>query len=553
MREPRRIVTAIGGVALAVGVAATPRDVSAQRSRSAPSVRQSSVQSTDAPMTSAQLAAHPLTLDDVIHLALRDDPDIQLGERTADGALGAAISAHSAYDVTVQTSVAHSRTNGLRLAAPTQTGAAPSIESSLSSSVVSSVAAQKRLPWGGIVLAPQFSVTGAGTPGTIAQSRASTALGVTMPLARDRGGALVSNVENAANAAADASNSDLRQQASASVLQAASAYWAFIAAQRRLDALRATEERAKRNLEQAIQLVAADERPAADLVQLRGSVAGKVSSRIAGEQALLDAWRTLAARFAVGDQDITAIPVGATDFPALPDSLAMHAAPSVADTRAMIDDALRHRADLSATITRVHQSEYSVRAATHLTRPVIDLVAQVGYSGLETGWGVNQYLSPLYRNWSPLNASLQFVYEFAAVNSDATGQLRQAAAGLDAQRISRAVLERSITTGVVVALNGVRRSIASAQAAQVSTAAAAQSVENELRMFRLGSATVIDVILSEDALTNAQLAEIAARQSYAVAIARLQYELGTLVSGDRGSFTGNVASLLRSPAIIATP
>jgi outer membrane protein TolC len=166
---------------------------------------------------------------------------------------------------------------------------------------------------------------------------------------------------------------------------------------------------------------------------------------------------------------------------------------------------------------------------------------------------VQQYISPLYRHWSPLNATVQIAYQFSPINSDASGRFREASAALDAQRIARGVVERSITTGVVVTLANVRRSIASAQASETATAAARQTVENELHKFRLGSSTVIDVTLSEDGLTNALLAEVAARQSYANAIARLQYELGTLVSGDRQAFTGNVSSLLRAPSIIATP
>ncbi|MEO8561610.1 MAG: TolC family protein [bacterium] len=533
-----RIAIVAAGLA-ACSVIGAPRAAGAQRR---------------APIESGrQLATHPLTLADVVERALRDDPNLHLGEQLADGALGAAISSHALYDMTVQTSVAHSRQNGLQLGAPPQPGSPSPIRTALSSTVISSVSAQKRLPWGGLTIAPQFSISGAGTPGIVAQSRATTALGVTVPLGRDRGGALASSSQAAAYAEADATVADLRQAASASALQAVYSYWAFIAAQQRLAVLNATEERARRNLSQARDLVAADERPAADLVQLRGSVASRIASRVSAEQSLLDAWRTLAARFGAGDVDITEIPRGGSDFPELPDSASLRSAPSASETRALIDAALGQRSDVAATTTRVRESEYVVRAANHLMRPVVDVVAQIGYSGLDQGSGLNPYLSPLYRNWSPLNATIQFVYEFSAVNSDASGRYRQATANLDAQRISRGVLERSITTGVVVALSDVRHTIASAQASRTSTLAAQQSVENELHMFRLGSATVIDVVLSEEGLTSALLAEIAGRQSYAGALARLQFELGTLVTGDRQAFVGNIAALTRAPAIIATP
>ncbi|MEO8624656.1 MAG: TolC family protein [bacterium] len=497
--------------------------------------------------------AGPLSLNDAVERALRDDPAIRISAQAAEVALGLAISTHAAYDATVRTSVSHIRDNGLRVVTPTTSGVDPSIASALTSSVTSVLSAQQYLPWAGLTVSPQVSMTSAGTPGALAQSRATAALAVTVPLARDRGGMLQRSAEGAAYAEVDATGHDLRQASASGVFQVVTAYWAYVGAQRRLDVFIVAEDRAKRNLVQTTALVAADERPAADLVQLRGNVASKMSARISAEQAVLEAWRSLAALIGVGDLDIANTPKASTEFPALPAKSNIRPAASANETQALVNDALIRRADFAAASTRIHELEMSVRASDHLARPVIDVVAQFGYNGLEQGWGVQQFVSPLYRNRSPLNATVQLVYQFAAANTFAAGQARQAAAGLETQHESQRSIERSITTGVIVSIDGLRRSIQSSEASHLSTEAAQQTVDNELRKFRLGTSTVFDIILAEDNLTNALLGDVAGLQGYATAIARAQYEMGTLVTGERKVPTVNVAGLLQAPSIVATP
>ncbi len=495
-------------------------------------------------------AGATVSLEEVVQRTLRDNADVQIGERLADAALGAAISAHALFDPSIQTSVAHGRQNGLRLSTPGTTGGVPTLQSALTSSVTSTLLAQQRVSWGGIVLAPQVSVTSAGSSDVLAENRASVSLGITLPLARDRGGRLSRDATAVAYAEADAAGFDARQAAANGVLQAVNAYWGYVATQQRLQVLVAAEEHARTNLKQTTDLVAADERPAADLVQLRGNVASKMASRISAEQAVLESWRSLATLLGIGESDVAQTPRAATPFPAMPELSTLRPALGEAATQRLVDEALLRRADLAAVATRVGESEAALRTTDQLRRPVIDVVAQLGYGGIAEGWGVNQFVSPLFRNRSPLNASLQLLYQFSPLNSDANGRAMQAAAGMDAQRISRRATERAITSGVVVALAGLRRTIAVGDASRQATEAAAQTVKNEGSKFRLGSSTVIDVILSEDGLTNALLSDVAGRQAYATALNRLQFELGTLVAGSGRALVANTGALQVAPAII---
>ena len=72
-----------------------------------------------------------------------------------------------------------------------------------------------------------------------------------------------------------------------------------------------------------------------------------------------------------------------------------------------------------------------------------------------------------------------------------------------------------------------------------------RAVETEREKFRLGLATVFDAILAEDTLTRALLRRIDARLRYAVALARLRFETGTLLEAAGGSDAANPDAALR--------
>ncbi len=79
------------------------------------------------------------------------------------------------------------------------------------------------------------------------------------------------------------------------------------------------------------------------------------------------------------------------------------------------------------------------------------------------------------------------------------------------------------------------------------------SVRNESTKRRLGMATLMDVINMQDRLTNALLAEVQARQSYANAIARLRFETGTIATPRDEGFEIAIDDFLRPRFDVATP
>ena len=484
-----------------------------------------------------------LALEDAVRRALVDNPDLRSGRLTVDAARGAALSAASVFDMQVQASAQSQHANNLLYTTK--------LTSVLANTQTYSLGVEKRLRAGGVVLTPQLNMVQSATPGLgPALSSASATLGIVVPLARDRGGVLSRVGEITAGLEADATSWDARQTASTAVLQVVDAYWAYLAARRRRDVSVASEARAASILDDTRALVKADERPLADLVQLRGNVATQAAARIAADQAVVESWQQLALLLALPPDVVANPPTPSTDFPAWSagdggDSVSVAGAVS----RALVPQALRARDDVTAASTRAEEAQRTALALASAFRPQIDLSTQLGYTGLEPGQGFGHVVGPLYRNTSPLNATVLLSYHLPLANDDARGRALQADASLDQARLAQREVTRRAAMGVVVAAEALRRARLGLAEFQRSTALAQQTVTNERRKFQLGTSTVLDLIYAEDALTNALLSEAGGRQQYATAIVRLRYETGTLVVDHGPSAHVPLDALMRAPAL----
>jgi outer membrane protein TolC len=137
-------------------------------------------------------------------------------------------------------------------------------------------------------------------------------------------------------------------------------------------------------------------------------------------------------------------------------------------------------------------------------------------------------------------------------NRAARGEALQAEAALRQAEIVEGELARAVALEAATAAETLARAaeerVLAAEAVRLHEA----SVEAETQKFRLGTATLFDVIFAEDALTSAQLAEIDARRRHAAALARLRYETGALAEGETGEAV-DVEALVRGRAPALPP
>lgn len=482
-----------------------------------------------------------ITLQAALDSVLEHGTELQLGERQLRIGEGALLAARAPFDARLTTALSTERSNGAasgasRVATPVHT-----------TTIASSVALPKRFR-SGVVVTPRVDIERsdvAGIPGALT-SRASVGLDAMIPLLRDRGGGVVAAAERAAQYVLHASVLEARHAAASSVLAVAVAYWNDLAAEERLEVYRSSELRASRLVDDTRRLVEADERPAADLAQLMANFALKRAVRLTGEQASVEAREQLALAMGVRDDTAYALPRATTSFPDVhPESTSRDSSADGRADRVSPTHALQQRADLAALRARRDATAVQMGAARNGLLPRLDLSMGLGYQGLSSDRGVGGALSSLYRNVPGLDASVQLSYELPLASLAARGDALRSEAAYDQVRIREAELVHQISSGVRVAHAALRHGRDALLASRAAVALSREAVENEKRKFQLGMSTLFDVILAEDALTNARLGEIAGQQAYAVAIARLRYETGAIIDA-RGVEPKANAELLES-------
>lgn len=498
-----------------------------------------------------------LRLVDALRLTLALSPTLRTARQQVDASRGGVAIADAALDPRFRTTAAANRESTLGFSGA-DVSAVPGVLAARERSASYSVALETPLPWG-VVLVPEVGLSqiAALGHGAVPVNRATAGARLVVPLLRNRAGAAIVATQHAAERTLDATEADLRQVVAQTTLRTALAYWDYGVAGERVRVLQATEERARRLVDETAELVRGDARPAADLQQVRGNLASKRAQRIGAEQALAEARQQLGITLGLAPDAIALLPPATLDTATLA-SLPVDGGLDV-DARARTwaaradGDALARRPDVAAAASRRRAAEAQVGAAAQELRGRLDLSVGMTYAGLDRGTGLDGFVAPLYRNTRGAAATLQLQYELPARNLAARGRALQATAAYEQTRIAERDLARQVTSALAVAAAGVTRGRLTLAEAAEAVRLARVVVDNEREKFRLGVATQIDVVYAEDALVSALLAEVGARRNYAAAVGTLRFQAGELAAA--GADADLLAALLTGapPAPDARP
>jgi outer membrane protein TolC len=362
---------------------------------------------------------------------------------------------------------------------------------------------------------------------------------IRQPLLRGRGREVTTAREAAAERELAAAALDLEQRISDRLRAVVSQYWTWLAAEVDLEVLRASEAGSRELLEKTRLLIAADQVPAAELVQLEANLAAKESATIGGEQALFRARQDLGREIGLEAGEIAALSRPADTFPALDASTV----PGLGQSAVWVDEARRRRADHRAAEARWEGAEILRRAAASDLQPVLDLIFAPTWSGFDTGEGAGRYFAPLGRNVPGAGASLGFSLLWPTGNHEAEGVLIQSEAALRQSALEVERVAKALGADVPAALDGLRRSAQRLEKANQAVRLFERAVVNEEKKLRAGTSTLLDLISQQDRLTAARQSEVAAELAVAQALVRLRFETGTLFA-DRGEAAEIQASRL---------
>lgn len=373
-----------------------------------------------------------------------------------------------------------------------------------------------------------------GGPGVKDSYDARIGFSVGIPLGRGRGLASAGAAEQSAILDVAASIDALTHAASASVLNTTLAYWDALAAQQTFTVHSKSLELQMQLKELAELLIQADELPRIELVRVKARES-EVRALVEGARRSAHEARLALARAMGLEVRTTAdAPAPSDDFPPVPAKVEL----ACANAAELAAASLERRLDYRAAVRLQESGKVLWRAAAIDLAPRADLNFSTWYGSLAEDSDVLEGLKGVASGrWAGPSTRIGLTYEKPYQNNTQKGKLEQAAATFRQRAITARDLERSIKAGVVRELTSLRE--AARQLARIEEAVELhrQAVDNEMEKLRMGTATVIDTILTEQRYVDAQLQLIAARQQVARLLARLRYETGTLVTtGDAGSF-----------------
>lgn len=497
------------------------------------------------------LNKYPIGLIDVVRLTLAKNPDIQTSKKQTDIGYGALQQVSGGFDSKLALTLGSSVKNQPLNQRVRNSLSARSLSELRTYSTNSNLTLSKSLR-NGIVVSTSLDVTR--TTGSAndfnnlflnppSQSIGSVDFNIIMPILKGGGDSAVAE-ESSARLDWEASIQDLRFTISQSILESVSAYWALVAARKVLDINRESENYASQLVAKIQILTDADERPASDINLAKVSLLGKTASRITAEQALLDA------RFALGQiiglpyQQINSLEA-ANGFPSIDTNTS-----SVTGRLArLIELGMSHRADRSATQLRQEAARIRSAAAQINLKPELNIILNAGYAGLAEGASTVAISESLVKNNTSVNAGVFITYEWQFGNNQAQGQFQQQSSAYYLTKINSATVERSISVGIESALSNVKRSSLQLKTYENAVELYRVTKGNEETRYKMGVSTILDVVTIEDQLINARLTNINYQLGYLNALARLNFETGTLLAEDPSGQSIRLDQLVSLPKL----
>ena len=462
-----------------------------------------------------------LSLDHVLNVTLEQNFLLEREDMQRQAREGELRAATGAFDSRLTTSV--SKVRDVRAVVSSNGFDGPAMEQN---TTAYTVALSKTLR-SGITIAPKVQVSHLAIDPVIPSSTASVRLDLVVPLLRDRGGGVIRSPENTVDRLLQADTHAYRHTRSAAMFAALTAYWRYAASFARLEVQQASAERADDLLRETEVLVEAGERPPADLNHLRGNLAIRRAAVMGAEQAVFVSRGDLGLVMGLPAHQVLQLGHPAENLP-----IPVGAGPQEALRQSLVTLALGNREDLAAAGDLTTASAVRQEAARQQARRGLDLSLSTGYTGIGQGPGYDPLYSSLVSNVRGLNLSVGVHWEVRFANDRALGTIQQRTAQYNGAWLAERDLARQIAVNVEVGLVRVQRSSRSVEEIADAVRLSRTTVENERVKHRLGSATLFDVILAEDNLTSALLAEVGAQLEYAIALADLRYQTATLLSSD---------------------
>lgn len=393
------------------------------------------------------------------------------------------------------------------------------------------------------------------------------------PLGRSRGAKAAAATERAAQAFLTGEREQLRHDASGAALRTVLAYLNLIAAEQRVRLVEESRARHAEILRLTAQRVAA------------GAIAQVETERVRAHEAIVQSavnqaqTDLLAARLSLADAmgvSVASVDAAPTAIEAFSPEFA-----TVPDLDVLFKQAQLLRRDTRAAEARKTSATALFEGARSTARPLLDLTVTVGMSNLYespffrylpdeqksivdtrarvvtpavTGtpvppdkpvryWDPRGYSRALTGRYEPF-VRVGFTWELPFGNNRAKGRVAQARAALSAATIDVLNLDRGIHESIIESKATLDRAARAVAEWESAVGNSAKTFDSQQRLLESGVVTLIDLLLTEEALAASQQQLLVRRQVYLSALSRLKFDLGELVTFDGPGTAGELVRFL---------
>ncbi len=329
---------------------------------------------------------------------------------------------------------------------------------------------------------------------------------------------------------------DLAHTVSTSALDAASAFWQTLQAQKMLELLRESEKEAQLFHENLGLMIEKDEYPPADLLQAKVDWDEQVIARMEAEQKLFSALQNLAVVMGMPEDRFLDLPRLQGKFPG------SHKGLPPSDS--MIRHALDNRMDLTAQKVRSAYYQRLMADAKLDLMPDLNLDLNAGYHGLiqTNEWG--GYLDSLHSNVPGPSFGVEVSVTQPLGNLASNGELSQRKALYRQAKINETALMRQIYSNVLTSGSKLQKTMDILNFQQDVVNRYRQSMEETNLKFKYQNVTLKDLLDMRSSYRDSRINLIKRQKGYAIAILEFRQTSGSLLVSRDKKFTITQAQLL---------
>jgi len=443
-----------------------------------------------------------ISLKDAVEQALINNLNLQLTREDVKAAGGVALSAEGKFDVTLGAEAGFQN----RELTPIIPGGAQEEDTgnwNVEASKIFTTGTALSLGWSnsryesdasnGLLLNPYYN--------------SGLTLGLRQPLLKGFGSEVQTSTLRAAQKQLDAASFQLDSQAANLAAEVKFAYWTLVFAWQDIEVQRLSLTLAGKLLEETEAKINAGKLAPVEIYQPQSEVARREERLISAERAIGVAEDDLKLLLNSEDWLITYEP---TDQPTtVPESL---------DLPKILDNALSNRPDIKAADLFVQAAEIELTSAKDQIRPDLSLIGNVGVGGTDSNYGnsIDNSLGAPDNLWQ-----VGVAFSVPIANSAAKGYHQQAKAGFNKAKTSAQLLRQQIRRTVRTTIRDVELAIKAIEATQKTSFATMKRLEAEQAKFDSGRATTLDVLIAQDAYSQALSQENLTNISYAKTLAEL--------------------------------